>query len=301
MQIGTRGCYPVGERPARRWRRRATPRHDLGADPRAGESHVTIDDQRPARRVAGVPIAKARRSARHLSPVVKGARIVDILRIANDVAPDLSVWLSGIAEAPFDFTGTLPVHQSAYNHRHLWMLEWWADYDRRIDVAFRHRAVAWIFRQWTRRLVSYRPYQTMGYRLYLYEDVAPTVSVVAETPAGFPYGGQPSFVASMDDVLRLYAGRSWRVALGIDERSPQLTPQRLLTIIEDQHGSIGRPVADSLSVTQAQTRRLIELWDLGHDVNRIRKRFHRPPAQFCTEEQILHRYKVYEERLPPNY
>jgi hypothetical protein len=109
---------------------------------------------------------------------------MDLLHEAKRISSDSAAWQSGIAEEDFAFRGTDPRQHSAHNHVHLWMVEWLADDDPRIDLAFRRRVITWIFDQWERRLKGYAPYRDVGYRLYLYEDAAPTVSVVAETPGG---------------------------------------------------------------------------------------------------------------------
>jgi len=124
--------------------------------------------------------------------------------------------------------------------------------------------------------------------------------VVAETPLGFPYGGEPTFVRSLTDVLRLYVGRSWRgVFAGF--AAERQTPIRILDAVEAAQGSIGVRGAQRVGTTQAQLRRLIENWGISRDVNRIRKKYRRSPAHFRNEDEVPDRYKIYEERLPPGY
>jgi hypothetical protein len=226
---------------------------------------------------------------------------MNVLSEATSIAPDLADRVTAVTEKDFSFAGDDPLRHSMHNHVHLWMLEWWADRDRRIDLAFRRRVITYIFDRWKQRLVGYRPYREAGYRLYLYEDMAPTVSVVAETATGFPYSGEPAFTTSIDDVLRPYVGRSWRAYLGLDTLPEHLTPQRLLETINRHAGSIGMPVATALGTTRSEVRRLIEQWGLGPDVNRVRKHYRRRPALFRDQDQLPYRYKIYEERLAPNY
>lgn len=65
--------------------------------------------------------------------------------------------------------------------------------------------------RWRDRLPSYEPYQRDGFRLYLYEDTAPTVSMVAEKREGFPYKGCADFrfVEDIAEVLRPYLVLPW--------------------------------------------------------------------------------------------
>lgn len=109
----------------------------------------------------------------------------ETLERARELSAEFADWMQGIAEQPFNFDGPNPNKHSYHNHQHLSLLEGMADRHKSIDLAFRCRVVAYIFGRWAVRLRSYGPYQTQGYRFYLYEDLAPTVSVVAETPQGF--------------------------------------------------------------------------------------------------------------------
>lgn len=100
------------------------------------------------------------------------------------------------------------------------------------------------------------PYRAGGYRMYLYQDVATTVSVVAETPEGCPYGGNLEFFSSIREVMSIYVDRKW------SDVFPSLdwphSDERILTEIEKQSGSISRPTAEALGVSVGQLRKLIE-------------------------------------------
>jgi hypothetical protein len=227
---------------------------------------------------------------------------MDLLQEAQRLSPRLTQWLQAIGEQPFVFVGEHPLDHSRHNHVHLWLLEYEADAHPQITLAFRCRIVSFIFEVWKQRLKGYRPYQEAGFRLYLYEDSAPTVSVVAETPYGFPYGGQPVFVHSPAEIMERYVGSSWRerfqTASGRDTE-----PEQLLEAIVQQNGSIGRSTANSLHMTRAELRQRIEWFDLQEAVNRVRKKHGRPPAQFLDPDELqeAQRYRIYELKLPARH
>ena len=99
--------------------------------------------------------------------------------------------------------------------------------------------------RWRARLRSYAPYARQGFRLYIYEDLAPTLSVVAETEWGCPYQAElvPS---SIREVLEPYEKRDWRLHFHFEGGDPR---GRVLSAIERHQGSISKPTARSLGVT----------------------------------------------------
>lgn len=225
-----------------------------------------------------------------------------MLREAQRFSPRLALWLQAIGEQPFVFAGQHPNQHSSHNHVHLFVLEYEADIHPQITLAFRCQVVSFIFETWKQRLKGYRPYQEAGFRLYLYEDSAPTVSVLAETPYGFPYSGQPVFVHSPAEVMERYVGFSWRERF-LTATSRDTEPEHLLEVIEQQHGSIGRSTANSLHMTTAELRQWIERFDLQEPVNRLRKKYGRRPAQFLNLDAFPEPmpYRIYELKLPAQY
>jgi hypothetical protein len=221
------------------------------------------------------------------------------LETASKITPELAEYIEAIAEMELVFRGDHPIEHSRENHQHLWKIEWLADDYPQIDLAIRRQAVEYIFKRWRARLKSFYPYRQSGYRLYLYEDSAPTVSVVAETPYGFPYSSRLQFASSMSEVLRPFIKRSWRarfasMPLAPDERS-------LLTAIEKAQGSIGTRAAQSLGLSVVELRKCIEWFEIGGQVNDLRKRFKRRPATFIDYDSLPFKYKIFELRLPANY
>ncbi|PPD44628.1 MAG: hypothetical protein CTY15_06700 [Methylocystis sp.] len=198
------------------------------------------------------------------------------------------------------FEGEEPNHHSACNHVHLWGLEYWAERCPGIDLSFRLEFVEEIFRQWRAQLRGLPPFQTAGYRLYLYEDLAPTVSVVAETPAGFPYeGGAVEFVGAPAEVMAGYLRQKWSDNFKF---TPWPMPQtRILSAIEAHAGSISKPTANALGVGVGELRQLIETMGLEQKVNALRKRFRRRPATFRPALDLSTPRKIYERRLPPQF
>lgn len=227
---------------------------------------------------------------------------MDILREAQSFSPSLALWLQAIGEQPFAFTGECPLQHSSHNHEHLFLLEYEADAHPQITLAFRCRVVCFIFERWKQRLKGYLPYQEAGYRLYLYEDSAPTISVVAETPHGFPYAGRPSFVHSPAEVMERYVGISWRERFST-AASRDIRPDQILAAIEQRHGSIGRSTANALHMTTAELRKWIERYDLQGPANQLRKKYGRRPAQFIASDAFpeFAPYRIYELKLPARY
>ncbi|NNE24488.1 MAG: hypothetical protein HKN11_17950 [Rhizobiales bacterium] len=198
------------------------------------------------------------------------------------------------------FEGDHPNSHSAYNHIHLWALEWWADHHDWIDIDYRVEFVDLIFERWRGRLTGLWPYQEAGYRFYLYEALAPTVSVVAETPHGFAYDSETAtLVSSPREIMSLYENRSWGANFSFDPWD--VSRDKILATVEKKRGSIGKPTAQALGLQTGKLRILIEQMGLDSEVNDIRKRHKRRPAAFRAEEDMPYQFSVYEMRLPARY
>ncbi|MEM8795339.1 MAG: hypothetical protein AAGE61_07215 [Pseudomonadota bacterium] len=223
---------------------------------------------------------------------------MSILAFTQKKCPELADFLEGCCTAPLSFKGEHPNSHSSQNHIHLWALEWWADRLPWIDLQYRVDFVEEIVKRWRIRLKGLPPYQEKGYRLYLYEDLAPTISVVAETPYGFPYPGEPTFVAQRRDIMALYLERSWRANFEFEEFA--VGPDALLAAIDKASGSISKPTANALGLKVGALRILIEQMGLDREVNQIRKKYKRRPAQF-REETDFHKYRIHEQRVEPGY
>jgi hypothetical protein len=226
---------------------------------------------------------------------------MSFLETAAKITPELSDYVDGVAEDELSFSGEHPLAHSRANHVHLWKIEWLADYHAQIDLSIRQQAVEYIFERWRIRLKSFQPYQQSGYRLIRYEDSAPTVSVVAETSFGFPYGGEPNFVPTMAQVLKPYVGRSWKARFHPDAFFTLKDKNDVLTAVQEAQGSIGTRAAQKLGLTVGEFRKQIEWLEMGSQVNKIRKQFHRSPAQFIDMDDRPFRYKVFEQRFPARY
>lgn len=207
---------------------------------------------------------------------------------------EIAEYLEAIAEQPLSFRGAHPIEHSAANHCHLWMVEWMADKAGWIDLAFRVQATAYILGRWRDRLPSYEPARERGFRLYLYADMAPTVSVVAETNEGCPYGGDLEFVSEIGDVLAPYAGRSWMSNF----KGGGPTPDAILSAAAREAGSLRR-TATRLDTGLAELRRLIECYGIAAEFNRVRKSHGRRPAQFADPDMMLPKVLIWEWRVPP--
>jgi hypothetical protein len=225
---------------------------------------------------------------------------MEFLETATKITPELAEYVSSIAESDLSFVGEHPLEHSRTNHQHLWKIEWLANDHPQIDLEIRRRAVEYILARWRVRLKSYHPYLKSGYRFFLYEDAAPTVSVVAETPYGFPYGGEPHFVNEMATVLQPYVRQPWRTRLSDAAFRPK-DEKNILEVIEDARGSLGTRAAQRLGLTVAELRKHIEWLEITDQVNKVRKQFRRRPANLSRFEELPFRYRIFELRLPPRY
>lgn len=212
---------------------------------------------------------------------------------------ELAKYLETTAKSPLVFEGSHPLKHSSYNHIHLWKLEYLSDHFDWIDLDYRVDFVNYILEQWRRRLKGLTPYKDRGYRMYVYEDLAPTISVVAETDFGFPYSnGQPIFVNNIRDVLTLYTNRSWKENfLFLDW---EISEKHLLDTIIKNKGSISKSTAEKLGLSVGKLRTIIINMGLDAKVNKIRKHFHRKPADF-SNEYYSDNWHIFERLLPAHY
>lgn len=227
---------------------------------------------------------------------------MEVLKYTRRRCPELAQYLENIAASPLCFEGSHPIQHSSHNHIHLWKIEFLADTYRWIDLDYRVEVVSYILEQWRRRLKGLPPYRQTGYRLYLYEDLAPTISVVAETPFGFPYSTEdrtPIFVDRIRDILALYEGRSWK--LNFTGGDWEISDDRILKVVQKHFGSISKPTADQLGLPVGKLRSLITNMNLENKVNAIRKQFKRRPADFTKEVVVSDRWYVFERILLPNF
>ncbi len=214
--------------------------------------------------------------------------------------PELADFLEGCCKTALTFEGDHPNEHSAQNHIHLWALEWWADHHAWIDLDYRVEFVEHIFERWRGRLKGLKPYRESGYRFYLYEDMAPTISVVAETPFGFAYDENSAiFVNGPRQIMSLYVERSWQDNFSCDPW--QVTREKIIETIEKNNGSIGKPTAQALGLQVGKLRILIEQMGLERNVNAIRKQYKRRPAEFRPEKELPYRFHIFEQKLPAGY
>ncbi|GEM45073.1 hypothetical protein [Deinococcus cellulosilyticus] len=213
---------------------------------------------------------------------------MDFIQRTRKFSPALAQYLQQVAEQELNFKGEHPLEHSRHNHVHLWKLEAEADHHPEVNLDFRVEAIRYILQSWSEAL---RQHPKGNYLFYLYQDFAPTVSIVRETPAGFPYGGTPVFVQDMTEVMRLYMGRSWQDLFRGDR-----TPEQILDLLRKQEGSLSR-TARTLGWSVADLRKWVESWDLGQEVNTLRKHFKRRPAQLKLRDDLPYTYRIHQTRL----
>jgi len=210
--------------------------------------------------------------------------------------PEVARFIEETGEIDLHFRGPEPLDHSRDNHVHLWAIEYAADAHRDIDLAFRCAAILFFLMLRRPPRSTLFPYTTQGYRLYVYGDMAPTLSVVAETPRGCPYGAVKR-APDIETVVRPYVGRSWAARF---KPTGGLGPDRLLAAIDKEKGSLGA-TARRLGWSLAALRRDIEVWRIAPDVNRLRKRHGRRPARFADPDYHVPDTLFWEQRLPPRY
>ena len=222
----------------------------------------------------------------------------DFIRQTKLKHPDLGSYLETVCHVKLCFEGDHPLVHSSQNHIHLWQLEYESDDHPWINSSYREAFVKCIFEAWRVRLKQYAPYKEQGYRLYLYDDLAPTVSVVANTAHGCPYGDVTT-VHTLAEVLATYEGRSWRALFSDDDW--EINPDLVLKVIKKQKGSISRPTANTLGLKPGKLRLLIINMGLEDEVNQIRKRYKRRPADFSEGPFQQQAFTIYEQILPAQY
>lgn len=223
-------------------------------------------------------------------------RAADLIAGTRARDRELAEWLEAVCESPLRFEGDCPNLHSSENHVHLFHLEYAAERHDWIGLTYREQVAETILGRWQARLRGMRASLPAGARLYVYQDMAPTVSAVAETPAGYPYPGEPTFVDSPREIMALYVGRRWSENF-CPGGGP--TPERIVAEVARHAGSIGKPTADALGMKVGVLRRAIEWFDLQEEVNALRKQAGRRPARFLAGEALPFRYSVYERRLAP--
>ena len=222
----------------------------------------------------------------------------DVIGYTRERSKELADYLEFVCQAKHSFEGEHPLQHSSYNHIHLWKLEYEADYHDWINLEYKEAFVKAIFNFWRINLKQYAPYRTSGYRLYLYQDTAPTVSVVANTPIGCPYVGLTP-VDTMRDVLKTYEGVSWKENFNYNFEGP--SHKKVLGIIEKNKGSISKPSAEALGVKVGELRNLIINMGLDYEVNHIRKKHNKRPADFSNDLFEEYSGVLWERILPPSY
>jgi hypothetical protein len=225
---------------------------------------------------------------------------MDILNYTKGRSKELAQYLESISRTPFSFEGDHPIQHSSQNHIHLWLLEYLADTHNWIDTEYKSEFVSYILAFWKSRLKGLAPYYQRGYRMYVYEDLAPTISVVAETDVGCPYQApEMIFLESIREILDLYNKRSWRG--NFSDSDWEISPETLMKVVEKNKGSIGKPTASRLGVQVGKLRLLIMNMGLEYRVNDIRKKNRRRPADFSNTQENKYKMHLYEELLQPNY
>jgi len=227
--------------------------------------------------------------------------MMDVLRYTKTVSRDLADYLEQCARAPLAFEGNDPLHHSSHNHIHLWLLECFAERNEWVNLAYKREFVEYILKTWKNRIKGFLPYQSQGYRMYVYTDWAPTISVVAETAMGFPYRyslEHAVFVDDLSDILKKYEGCNWSDNFG---GASGISPKTVLKSVLSNAGSIGKATANMLGLKVGALRRLIINMGLAEQVNEIRKKHKRRPADFRYELDHNHTTLFYELLLPPKF
>ncbi|GGJ19732.1 hypothetical protein [Deinococcus roseus] len=213
---------------------------------------------------------------------------MDFIQRTRRFSPALADHLQQVAQQTLDFSGLHPLDHSRHNHVHLWKLEYEADLHPEINLQYRVDCARFVQQSWTEQL-KFHP--KGAYLFYLYEDLAPTVSVVRETEYEFPYAGTPVFVEDMAGVMRLYVGRSWKAQF-----KGNRLDRHVLEQLEKHQGSLTR-TAQHLNLSIAELRRWIEQLQLTAEVNALRKHFYRRSLQLKTEWELPLTYRIYHKRI----
>jgi len=111
---------------------------------------------------------------------------MDIVEYTRTRSKELANYLEECACSPLTFEGNDPLSHSSSNHVHLWYLEYYSERNNWINVEYKLAFISYILKTWKNRIKGFFPYQSQGYRIYVYGDLAPTISVVANTEIGSP-------------------------------------------------------------------------------------------------------------------
>ncbi len=202
-----------------------------------------------------------------------------VLERLNVISRDLAGFVSDVAERDFRFYREPKdgCSETSYNKEVLWMPEALGRQDTRIDLNLRCDIVEFIIDRWKTRLRSYEPFGTYGFLVYVYRVVAPNISVLA----GWPENESHWIVKGPSFPLReVLLPLSKGYFAHFFEHQSALRPRDILKTIERAKGSISTATARQLGISGGELRQQIECWDICEDVNSIRKRFRRRPAQF---------------------
>lgn len=226
----------------------------------------------------------------------------DFIEYTKKRSAVLGKYLEDICNAEFAFAASHPLAQTMINRQPLGKLELLAEEHDWITLDYKVEFVKTIFSFWRESLKGYKDfYKTTGFLFYLFEDshAIPNVTVVANTPEGNPY----PFLKLMPDirqVLEINAGRSWK-----KEETKKLDAAeeiKVLKVIEQNFGSIGKPSANQLNMKAGELRKLIINGGLGNAVNEIRKQNKKQPADFRNELEKEDVERIgWEGVVPPNY
>jgi hypothetical protein len=222
---------------------------------------------------------------------------MDLLDDLRRRCTDLADFIADVMEAPLSFDAATPSAHSATNHKHLWKMDYFADGHHWLDLRYRTRVAEAILARWRERLLALPEARHHGFRLYLYEDFTPTVTVAADTPEGCPFTGLLHFVETPRGIMEKFDGRTWGGLF--PPSAPIPSRARLLEVVKAQGGSVGRATARALGLGVGAVRVLIEQDDLVEEVNRIRRDRGQEPARFRERfGQPDLRFDIYEEVIP---
>lgn len=231
---------------------------------------------------------------------------MDFLAFTRSINSGLADTIEEAAELKFDFSDAHDPEGYFANYRHhnnmvyFWFLEWAAEKHREIDLAYRCKATRFIIDRWKTRLRGYRPYHDTGFVLRIWETLAPKMEVLRNAPEHSRHE-KVRKVQTLEEMWAPYEGRPWSSVFDDDPYSP-LIPDNILKIIEKEAGSIGKPTARRLGVSVAELRRQIGNWDIGDQVNRIRKKHRRRSVRFVAYDCAPNAdFRIYQEIWPPGY
>ena len=223
----------------------------------------------------------------------------NILERAYQLDVEFGRLLEDVAERRFDFTFLHSPYEYRYHYEYFWFVEMYADAHLEIDARFRAGSIHYVLARWRANLRGYRPYQDMGYYIYMWETLAPKLGVMPLSHANEIGRDQEFDVKTIEEFVQPYQGRSWRE---IWAEGAHIRDKDILKAVRAENGSIGTRTSRRLGVNVAELRRLIESWDVSEEVNRIRKANRRRPAQlvkWSDRADVPHR--VYSEIWPKNY